>query len=117
MFPCKTGERNNAAAHGEAEDERGFWLNQPRFQRFSQTKSPRTEVPTGAAGQGEVEDEGGGEDGQHLLSQQARLELEQLLEGGLHLPRVGAPPPVPRHMVRVRHHLHPSRAWGLSLGF
>jgi hypothetical protein len=65
------------------------------------------EIPprTGAAGQGEVEDEGRGQDGQHLLAQQARLELEQGVEGALHLPRVGPPPPVARHVVRVRHHL------------
>lgn len=69
--------------------------------RMQHSHPPRT----GAAGQGEVEDEGRGQDGQHLLAQQPRLELEQGVEGALHLPRVRAPPPVARHVVRVRHHL------------
>ncbi len=60
---------------------------------------------TGAVGQREVEHEGGEQDGRHLLREKERLELEQAFEVRLHLPRVRPPPPVPRQVVRVRHHL------------
>lgn len=42
----------------------------------------------------------------HLLQKQHRLVLKQLLKLLLHLARVGASSPVPRQVVRVRHHLH-----------
>ena len=70
---------------------------------------------TSAAGHGEVEHEGRGQDGQHLLHQQARLELEQLVEGALHLPRVRTAPPVPWHVVCVRNHLLRYRAVSMKV--